>query len=632
VTALRLAFLLLLAGLALAAPTGAAATRSYTGKLEVHHTDDFAHGRSATRYQLVRGHHRTALVLARSPRIRAGSAVVLLGRHAGSRLRGRLRPLRERFKAAAKVGTGTRKTAVILLRFDSADTPWTPEFVRERIFTASDSVNAFYKEDSYGDISLAGQVYGWYTVPPLQYSASDGCDVDQLAIDANAAAEADGFDPNAYDHVIYAFPEQAMCGWAGLGEIDGSLSWINGYIDDVSVVGHELGHNMGLHHASALRCSNAGTPVAVGGTCTRPEYGDPFDVMGTSTNRNNAWHLLQIGFLPDANVETVAANGAYTLNSTNTRGGTQLLRVPRPAGASPPYYDIDLRSPGGVFDNFVPLDAAVNGVMIHADTSPTLYPPKQSLLIDTTPGTRAGFLDAPLLVGRTFTDGPISITLDSVVGGVAKVTVLTGAPTPDVAPPGAPASLAAEPTIDHVNLSWDASTDDVGVAGYRVYRDGTLVQTTTATSWTDTLVTAGATYAYRVEAYDAAGNTASSVVVSATVPSPPPPVDPPLVATVAPPPPPGDTSAPAVRIVSPGSHAGLRRRAMVRAAAADLGGAVVRTEVWIDGRRRSVVAGGRLDWRWPLRHVRRGIHRVTVRALDAAGNVGKASVHVRVLR
>ena len=56
------------------------------------------------------------------------------------------------------------------------------------------------------------------------------------------------------------------------------------------------------------------------------------------------------------------------------------------------------------------------------------------------------------------------------------------------------------------------------------------------------------------------------------------------------------------------------------------------TELWIDGRRRKSVAGGRLDWRWSLRHVRRGIHRVTVRAIDAAGNAGKASVRVRVVR
>jgi hypothetical protein len=94
--------------------------------------------------------------------------------------------------------------------------------------------------------------------------------------------------------------------------------------------------------------------------------------------------------------------------------------------------------------------------------------------------------------------------------------------------------------------------------------------------------------------------------------------------------PPADHSAPGVAIVSPGRHARLRRRATVRALAADDSG-VARTEVWIDGKLRRTVSRARVDWRWSLRHARRGIHRVTVRAIDAAGNVGKASLRVRVV-
>ena len=190
---------------------------------------------------------------------------------------------------------------------------------------------------------------------------------------------------------------------------------------------------------------------------------------------------------------------------------------------------------------------------------------------------------------------------------------------------------------DRVGLSWTAATDDVGVAGYRVFRDGVLVSTTTATSWNDTSVTPGATYAYRVEAYDAAGNSASSDLVSATVPSPPPPpvVEPPV--TDGNPPssnpvtlPPPDKSAPGVAIVAPGRHAHLRRRAVVRALAADNTG-ISRTEVWIDGKLRRRVSSARVDWRWSLRHVRRGIHRVTVRAIDPSGDVC-SSPNLAILR
>ena len=139
-----------------------------------------------------------------------------------------------------------------------------------------------------------------------------GCDVDQWADQAQAAATADGFDPSANKHIIYAFPRQSSCGgWAGLGELPGTQSWMNGDIS-TRVVAHELGHNMGLHHASSLTCTSGGTTVAYSSTCTPDEYGDPFDVMGSNARHNNAWHLRQIGFLASGNATTVTASGTYT--------------------------------------------------------------------------------------------------------------------------------------------------------------------------------------------------------------------------------------------------------------------------------------------------------------------------------
>src|SRR5262249_11144661 len=99
---------------------------------------------------------------------------------------------------------------------------------------------------------------------------------------------------------------------------------------------------------------------------------------------------------------------------------------------------------------------------------------------------------------------------------------------PDTTPPTAPGSLAATPVnASQVNLSWTASTDNVGVTGYRVERqdpgNATFVQVGPATGppFSDTGLTAGSTYNYRVRAADAAGNlSAYSTVVGATTPTP----------------------------------------------------------------------------------------------------------------
>ncbi len=61
-------------------------------------------------------------------------------------------------------------------------------------------------------------------------------------------------------------------------------------------------------------------------------------------------------------------------------------------------------------------------------------------------------------------------------------------------------------TEQSIELSWNESHDDVGVAGYRVYRNGVLAGAPVITQWNDTGLAPAASYTYRVEAFDAAGN------------------------------------------------------------------------------------------------------------------------------
>ncbi|MDF2709019.1 MAG: chitinase [Nonomuraea muscovyensis] len=83
----------------------------------------------------------------------------------------------------------------------------------------------------------------------------------------------------------------------------------------------------------------------------------------------------------------------------------------------------------------------------------------------------------------------------------------TGGGGGDTQPPSKPADLRSTGvTSTSVSLTWNASTDNVAVTGYNLYRGTTLVTTVTGTTHTDTGLTANTPYTYTVRAKDAAGN------------------------------------------------------------------------------------------------------------------------------
>ncbi|MER6581648.1 glycosyl hydrolase family 18 protein [Nonomuraea sp. NPDC001023] len=101
---------------------------------------------------------------------------------------------------------------------------------------------------------------------------------------------------------------------------------------------------------------------------------------------------------------------------------------------------------------------------------------------------------------------------------VAALWKVSGGGGTDTTAPSVPGNLRSTGVTDtSVALAWNASTDNVAVTGYEVYRGGTLVTTVTGTTYNDTGLTANTAYSYTVRARDAAGNrSANSNQISAT--------------------------------------------------------------------------------------------------------------------
>ena len=100
-----------------------------------------------------------------------------------------------------------------------------------------------------------------------------------------------------------------------------------------------------------------------------------------------------------------------------------------------------------------------------------------------------------------------SLLAVAVLAGGAAGAPVSGNAAADTSPPSVPQGQAFSGTTrTTVTLVWRAATDDVGVAGYRLFRNGARVAETTRLSYTYTGLRCGTAYTFALEAFDAAGN------------------------------------------------------------------------------------------------------------------------------
>jgi glucose/arabinose dehydrogenase/PKD repeat protein len=179
--------------------------------------------------------------------------------------------------------------------------------------------------------------------------------------------------------------------------------------------------------------------------------------------------------------------------------------------------------------------------------------------------------------------------------------VLAGC-TPDTTPPSVPTGLDARfvsPT--QINLTWVASTDNVGVTGYQVFRDGAWLVNATTNGFQDAGLAAGTTYTYAVTAYDGAGNTsAQSTPASATTPA--------------------DGTPPTVSLTAPVDNATVSGSVTVSADASD-DTVVAGVQFLLDGNKLGAEdTTAPYAVAWDTTKTADGPHTLTARARDAATN------------
>ena len=332
--------------------------------------------------------------------------------------------------------SNTKKVAVLLVNFvGDTRTPWSQSQVAASFFSdgSAKSVRTYFAEQSYGGMSLSGDVFGYYTIAADRSS----CAWSTWHRQARDAATAAGVDLSSYTNVVAIWPGQSACTWAGIAYVPGAYSALNNTIS-WTTASHELGHNFGAHHASSLRCTEAGAPVAIGSSCSLSEYGDPFDRMGSGQVHFNHYHRRQVGFLSTVDQLTATASGSYEVGVAShvSSGGPKIVRIGRGDGT---YLYLEYRQPFGTYEAFSSTATVTTGVTIRIGPDTQR---KQTHLLDMSPSTTT-FLDAALQANQTFSD-PVSkvmVTTTAVTATGATVRIAFPGSTP--APTASPTASAS---------------------------------------------------------------------------------------------------------------------------------------------------------------------------------------------
>ncbi len=408
---------------------------------------------SETFYRLVANNDETLeLAFAKNPpRVAPGTEIVVRGAREGSRLR-----VDEFDVVSSEIGEqalaldATPDKRSLKLAMLVVDGSYSTTRARQRLFQAVDSPAAFYKDNSYGDWTIEGDVFGPYNINIPGCADSQ---VNTIASNAKAAAQAAGVDLGQYDNLMYYLPASAGCAWLGLAEVgtnpvagfrNGKDTWYRG--DGCVVLVQELAHNLGLLHSHTCTAPPYASTDYGNAQCSGfREYGDAYTPMGAGCGHFNAMESGSLALISGCNTVAVTSSGSFEIGPIETRcTGPQVLRVRGAANVNqgPQYIHAEYRKGKGTLASDT---KSLAGVYLHASA---VYGGNLTDTVD--PDNRYAvdpfLIHAPLSAGQEWTEPSSGVTFRVVsMGGTATVQLTfagggTGAPkcADGSTPPSAP--------------------------------------------------------------------------------------------------------------------------------------------------------------------------------------------------
>jgi hypothetical protein len=264
-------------------------------------------------------------------------------------------------------------------------------------------VNDFMIENSFGKCYFITTVtpllvlprsMAYYNLDPSGYAF-------EMLDDARVAARAAGYDPGQYDLDTVRY-NGGPGGFGGQAYVGGKGCWLKS--SSVGVAVHEYGHNLGLWHANYWNTS----PVSVIGPGANQEYGNSFDMMGSTSSTNNhygAYNKSVINWLTPELVTTVLASGTYRVfaHDKNTADPARRYALKVRKDVMRDYW-LEFRQ------KFTTNAWMMSGLQLTwdawggGDETSVSGSNGGPQLLDFTPGSPDGKNDAMVVIGRTFTD------------------------------------------------------------------------------------------------------------------------------------------------------------------------------------------------------------------------------------